>query len=369
MNNPEPLPDAVPHSQSGTHLLLTVAVLAGIGAVAYADALVITISLGYLYVLPLSLSALIHRLRTTMVLVAGCVALHDWLGPFEHTGTIHIWSNVLTLIGFTTAVLFVNRLAQRQRALVDIIRHQRDELAGEIRLAAEVQQRLLPRQMPESTHFEFAATMEAAKAVGGDYYDCIPLPGGDFGLAIADVSGKGVAAALLMASVQMATRSNAPHAKTCSRLVEQINKYLFSITTMDRYVTFFYARIRPQPAGLSFCNAGHLAPLLVRGKTGECEWLEEGGPVLGLLPDAPYGDGERPLTTGDVLVLFTDGVSETADAVGLEFSPQGVKEVVQKHRGESAARILAALREAVARFSLSAPLLDDLTIMVIKVIA
>jgi len=352
---------------SQTHFLLTLAVFAGIGAVAYADALVITISLGYLYVLPLSLSALIHRLRTTMILVAGCVVLHDWLGPFEHTGAIHVWSNLLTLIGFSTVVLFVSRLAARQRSLGEIIRQQRDELAGEIRLAAEVQRRLLPQEMPASPLYEFAASMEAAKAVGGDYYDCVALPSGELGLAIADVSGKGVAAALLMASVQMALQSNAPHAAGCDQLVSQINRYLFSITAIDRYATFFYARLHAARPGLSYCNAGHLAPALIRAATGEGEWLETGGPVLGLLPEAPYIAAEVNLQPGDVLVLFTDGVTESADATGLEFSPARVKEIAQRHRRESAAQILAALRRAVADFSAVAALPDDLTIVVLKV--
>ncbi len=187
---------------------LSLIVVAFIVAVAYADSRVDEISLGYLYLLPLVLSALVNRRLTTFSLIVVCIFLHDLFGP-QHTIVARVVLNLTALTGFSVVALFVNRLAKQRRSLSEIARRQRDELAAEIRLAMEVQQRLLPTSTPMPPQIESAGGMTYAKGVGGDYYDFIELTEGDIGIAIADVSGKGVAAALLMPAIEVGLRLGA----------------------------------------------------------------------------------------------------------------------------------------------------------------
>ena len=208
---------AGPYVDGGLSIVvLTFVVIVGISAVGYADKSISSFSLAPLYFLPLALSALIHPLRISLALSVVCLGLHDLLGQVRDAGVSHITKDATALLGYIFVVIVVNQLGTQRRRLAEVAEKQRDELAREIQLAAEVQQSILPRSIPAVPGFEFAARMYPAKIVAGDYHGFIELPEGQIGLVIADVSGKGVAAGLLMPSIEVALRIDAlgPPAQT-----------------------------------------------------------------------------------------------------------------------------------------------------------
>ncbi len=347
---------------------LALIVLGAMAAVGYADFAVKSISLGYLYVLPLALSAFVFRMRINLGLVVICFTLQDWFGPFEHTGWQHIVRNLLTLTAFVAVVVVVDRLVRQRTRLSDLVRLQRDELAREIELAAQVQERLLPPRPPVVNGFDIAGRMVVARTVGGDYFDYLELPDGHLGLVIADVSGKGVSAALLMASVKMALWAGAPATLTPSQAVSNLNKSYYEVTDWERYVTLFYGRLDASQGLLEYTNAGHLPPLLLHAATGEFEWLQTGGTVIGLLPAAEYDCGQVRLKPGDTLVLYTDGVTETTNVAGEEFTRGRLVALVRENATGSAQDLIEAICNAVHAFRGMSTLEDDLTLVVLRAI-
>lgn len=351
------------------HLLLSLAVFAGIAAVAYADHVVIAISLGYLYILPLALSAMVHRLRVSLSLAAFCVLLHDALGPFTEVGWMKAGRNLLTLVGFVGVVLFVSRLTAARRHLEEIVRKQRDELRNEIRMAARVQHRLLPAEPPPLPGFDIAGAMFPAKTVGGDCFDFIRLGPDQLGLVIADVSGKGVAAALLMSSVEVALRMASSESREPAMVAERVNHIVFDITEDDGYATLFFATLDTSRHSLHYTNAGHLPALLWRPAACEPEWLEAGGAVVGLVLEAQYVSDTAQVPPGSVLVLYTDGITEAEGADGEQFSKARLASVVRNNLRKSAREIIDAVHDAAQQFAGTANQQDDMTLVVLKTLA
>lgn len=171
-------------------VVVTLVVLVGICAVGYADRSAALFSLAPLYFLPLALSALVHPLRISLALSVLCLMLHNLLGPLRVSGIGRMPRDAATLLGYVFVVLLVNQLGAQRKRLAELTVKQRDELAEEIQLAAEVQQNILPRSIPTIPGFEFAGRMYPAKIVAGDYYGFLNLPDEEIGLVIADVSGK-----------------------------------------------------------------------------------------------------------------------------------------------------------------------------------
>ena len=186
---------------------------------------------------------------------------------------------------------------QRRRLAESAVR-QRDELAREIQLAAEVQQSILPRSIPTVPGFKVAARMYPAKIVAGDYYGFIELPEGEIALVIADVSGKGVAAGLLMPSIEVALRMDAPRFPGTSHLLQSFNEVVCQITGGNRFISLFYGKLCPQSRSLEYTNAGHNPPLLIRADLDRIP-LDKGGPVLGVLPNSDYESDTVDLRDGD----------------------------------------------------------------------
>ncbi|MGH7870382.1 MAG: PP2C family protein-serine/threonine phosphatase, partial [Candidatus Dormibacteraceae bacterium] len=268
-------------------VVLTVMVAAGISAVAYADRSVASIPLAPLYFLPLALSALVHPLRIGVALSIVCVALHDVISPVHETGARHLVRDATALLAYVFVVAVVHQLGAQRRRLAEAAERQRDELANEIQLAAEVQQSILPRAIPRVPGFDFAARMYPAKIVAGDYYGFLELPAGEMAVVIADVSGKGVAAGLLMPSIEVALRMNAPRFPSTSDLLQTFNNVVCQVTSGLRFISLFYGKLCPQSGSLEYTNAGHNAPLLIRADA-DPRPLDRGGPVLGVLPDSNY---------------------------------------------------------------------------------
>src|SRR5258708_3418364 len=190
-------------------LVPPVGAVAGCSAVAYADKSVASVSLAPLYFLPLALSALVHPLRISLALSIVCLVLHDLVGPIRDFGTGHLTRDATTLLGYVFVVAVMHQLGAQRRRLAEVAERQRDELANEIQLAAEVQQGILPRSIPRVAGFDFAARMYPAKTVPGDYYGFNELPTAEIAGVLGDVSGKAGAPVPLMPSVWIALSTRA----------------------------------------------------------------------------------------------------------------------------------------------------------------
>ena len=250
---------------------------------------------------------------------------------------------------------------QAQRARLD--RQRRDK---EMQIAREIQQSLFPRTCPVLPGLELAALSRPCYEVGGDLYDFIPLPGGRMALVLADVSGKGAPASILMASVHASLRAVAGTAPPPA-LMERLNRFLFESTQANKYVTLFYGELDPERRLLSYVSAGHV-PSFLRRASGEELRLSEGGPVLGLLENACFEVGEVSLRAGDILAVNTDGVTEAQSPDEEEFGDARVFETLALHAESTARDALDGLVGAVERWSGPLGCSDDLTAMILKAI-
>jgi len=241
---------------------------------------------------------------------------------------------------------------------------QRQRLEHEISIAREVQEQLFPRALPSIPGLQVAAMCRAARSVSGDYYDFISLSPTRVGIAVADISGKGIFAALLMASLQAALRSMASldgHNGTAG-LVERLNTHLFKNTSDDRYATFFYAVYDTESHTLTYTNAGHLAPFFV--SDGKVQQLDEGGTVVGLFEDASYSQGTIKVAPGSVLVAFSDGLTEAENVYGEEFGMQRLRDEIVRHRTANAQNLAADLIAAAEQWAGTPEQADDITVVV-----
>jgi phosphoserine phosphatase RsbU/P len=246
---------------------------------------------------------------------------------------------------------------------------QRERLNREVEIAREVQERLFPQKLPPIRGLDYAGHCRPALGVGGDYYDFLALPHGQLGIAIGDVSGKGIAAALMMASLQASLRSEATRApENLAAAVGNINRLVYEASSSNRYATFFYGQYSPAEGRFDYVNAGHNAPMLFRrgGSDDTLVRLEPGGTVVGLLEDAQYVQGGVRLRPGDVLVAFTDGISEAMNVDDEEWGEERLLEAIQTDRGASAQELLTHLFEAATRFAGAAPQHDDMTLVVLR---
>jgi predicted permease len=244
---------------------------------------------------------------------------------------------------------------------------EQEKIRRDVALAAEVQKRLLPNQSPETSTIALAAFTLAARTVGGDYYDFFRIEKHRLGIAMADVAGKGVAAALVMAVVRASLRIVADdHIITPPELAAKLNHYLYGSTGANSYATFFYADLDEQKRELRYVNAGHNPPYLVR--TGrKIEELTAGGMIIGMFPVARYEQGVVKLASGDVLVVFTDGVTEALNPHDEEFGEDRLKELLTRVADLSVDEIRALISAELLSWMGNAPQHDDLTFIVMKV--
>lgn len=241
----------------------------------------------------------------------------------------------------------------------------RERLNREIEIAREVQERLFPQKLPQIEGLDCAGGCRPALGVGGDYYDFLPLPGGRLGVVIGDVSGKGIAAALLMASLQASVRGQSLRGESdLGALIQSVNSLIYESSTSSRYATLFYAQLDPTTRRLDYVNAGHNPPLLVRGS--EAIHLDVGGTVVGLLPRFPYQQGMVMLEPGDVLVGFTDGISEAMNAADEEWGEERLLKAIQACRQLPAKEMIPELLARADEFVNGAPQHDDMTMVIVK---
>jgi phosphoserine phosphatase RsbU/P len=243
---------------------------------------------------------------------------------------------------------------------------QRERLNRELEIAREVQQRLFPQSGPKVPGLDYAGRCRPASSVGGDYYDFVGMCDGRLGIAIGDISGKGVPAALLMASLQASLRGLAiANPPALSTLMANLNRLIYDASPSNRYATFFYGVYDPATREFVYVNGGHNAPMVFRGD--QVLRLEEGGPVVGLFGPAQYQQASIQMDPGDTLVMFTDGISETMNAAEDEFEEDRLIAAVRASSASSPEQIIDRIVESCDAFAAGAPQHDDMTLVVARV--
>lgn len=244
-------------------------------------------------------------------------------------------------------------------------RFQQERLERELQLAMEIQQRFQPTAPPVVPGYEFQGISFPCYEIGGDYYDFIQREDGRLVIALGDVSGKGTAAALLMSSLHASIHAQTGSHDSLVETISAVNRYLADNIPSNRFVTLFYAELDPESGALSFLNAGHNPPLIVHA-AGTVEQLASGGLPLGIKANAEYREGRTTLQRGDVLVIYSDGVTEAASPSGEEFGPTRLYEVVSRNVDSSAAGIRDRIESALTKFSQGTQAADDITLVIVK---
>jgi sigma-B regulation protein RsbU (phosphoserine phosphatase) len=259
-----------------------------------------------------------------------------------------------------------NKMAEQLEQFVAVTR-EKERLQSEIEIASEVQTRLFPLKPPFSKTIGMLGICHAARSVSGDYYDYFTAADGALAIALGDVAGKGISAALLMASIQSIMRtqlSDGNAAVTPANTVARLNRLLYASTSPEKYATFFFGLYNESTRHLTYTNAGHLPPLLIHGET--YELLEVTGSVVGAFPSLRYEEQTISIGPGNLLVAYTDGITEPENAYGEDFGAERLADVVMRHRDAAPDEIVARVLEAVRLWDTSAEQADDMTLMIVQ---
>jgi sigma-B regulation protein RsbU (phosphoserine phosphatase) len=268
---------------------------------------------------------------------------------------------------FNSMMQSVSTLIEEQR--------QRHRLENELSIAHEVQQQLFPHTLPKLPGIELEAICLPARVVSGDYYDFIRVAPTHLAIALADISGKGISAALLMASLQAALRSDvlryregqagySPSQLNTAEIVAHLNRHLFRNTSDERYATLFFGVYDTQTRRLNYTNAGHPPPAYICGS--RVERLETGGMVVGLFNDVPFAQGTIEIDPGGLLIAYSDGLIEPENVYGEEFGTERLIDVAKRNKGTSPQAIADALMRAAEEWSGSPEQADDMTVIVAR---
>lgn len=252
-----------------------------------------------------------------------------------------------------------------EKALLHRELMQKQWMEGQLKIAREVQAGLLPRVPPELVGYDMAGSNLPTWTIGGDYYDWIPLDDGRLGLAVGDVSGKGIPAALIMATFRAALRSELRRGTPVTGAVTAVNRLLLESQGGSRFVTAVCGALDPLSGRLDYVNCGHNPPLLLRAD-GTHEELDSGGPALGLGVGGGFSPGAVTLAPGDLLALYTDGVVEPSNAEQEEFGLARLLDVLKQHAHRPAGDVVLAVVEATRRFARREGYDDDFTMVVVK---
>ncbi len=265
---------------------------------------------------------------------------------------------LLGIIAAQSAQIIENaRLYQEEKAL----RH----LQEEMRLAYEIQVDLLPKVQPKVFGYQIAGKSIPAKDVGGDYFDFIKVDEERLAFCIADISGKGIPAAILMANLQASLRGQAKLDRPCKDCVSFTSDILFHSTAPNKFATLFYGILNSKTHEITYCNAGHNEPFLF-SKENNLTKLSVGGLVAGIVPSYPFEETSIPVNQGGLLVLFSDGITEAMNSNEEEFNEDRLKEVILKNRNELPENLIEIVFKEIQKFCNSAEQMDDMTIVVIK---
>jgi sigma-B regulation protein RsbU (phosphoserine phosphatase) len=276
-----------------------------------------------------------------------CTVCHDDIEPG------------LLEMDYTTCVCIDHLSAEEKR-----------DLESELELAQSVQRSLLPEQVPDVTALEIAAFSRPAQIVSGDYFDFFRFHDGAQGLAIADVAGHGVSASLYMASMQILLRTLVPISESPADVVRQVHQLLIHNIRFTTFVTLFLASFDPSAHRLTYCSAGHNPPLVFRKgeSAGDSTiWLRPTGPAVGLVEGSEFRAETKLLSPGDILLLYTDGVTEALSLGGEEFGRERLATLVRREWSLSARDLVGAVRQELEEFTGGEPLADDTTVVVCKI--
>ncbi|HUI56367.1 MAG TPA: SpoIIE family protein phosphatase [Bryobacteraceae bacterium] len=266
--------------------------------------------------------------------------------------------NLLSVMAHIAAIRVENaRLAEIEQA--DRI------IKRELSQAADIQRGTLPDKAPEVAGTDLAGFNAACRTVGGDYYDFFPYPDGRVAMALGDVSGKGMPASLMMMALHARVHVLAEDPGDLAAFMTRLNKATCAKCPSNRFITFFFCVLDTNTGELKYGNAGHNPPILVRA-SGDAQMLEGGGPVLGILPFITYGEQKISLDRGDMLVLYSDGVTEATNANQDEYGEERFTLVLTEQRHRPAREIVEAVTKSLAEFAAGAPQADDITLVVAK---
>jgi serine phosphatase RsbU (regulator of sigma subunit) len=269
--------------------------------------------------------------------------------------------NLLTVMANVAAIRIENaRLAEIEEAERIMMR--------DLKQAADIQRGMLPDEAPKVAHTDLAGFNAACRTVGGDYYDFYAFPDDRVSLALGDVSGKGMPASLLMMSLKAHVQVLAETTDDLAAFMTRLNKATCANCPSNRFITFFYCMLDANTGNLRYANAGHNPPILVRA-SGKVEMLEGGGPVLGILPSAVYTEDTACLSAGDVLVLYSDGVTEANNTDFEEYGEDRLVNCLKQCADQAAAGIVQEVIKSVTEFAAGAPQADDITVSVAKRLA
>jgi sigma-B regulation protein RsbU (phosphoserine phosphatase) len=342
-------------------------VLGSFAAVAYADHMIVSISLVYLYILPLAVGAIFLRKAISYSLIALCILFHDYYSPrILHPG-LRIFHNLSAAFCFAFIVYIIQRYIEQRETLSKTVQNQRDELLHDVELAAQVQRLFLPVGKPAIAGLEIAGMMRPARGVSGDYYDYIPINAHTIQFVIADVAGKGVPAALLMSATAAAMQLEANQDRNILEIVGRLNIGINSVSEDgERYVTLLVAELDAQKRKLHYVNCGHNPALLFRAQTGQVTRLNSSCAPVGISPENPCELASADLATGDVLVFYTDGVTEAENQLGEELGTERLSTIVQRGASSSAEALMTDIFDNVASFCSEVGFNDDVTVLVVK---
>jgi sigma-B regulation protein RsbU (phosphoserine phosphatase) len=267
--------------------------------------------------------------------------------------------NLLTAIASSAAVAIENaRLYQ--------VAVEKGRMERELQMARQMQASLLPRETPQVSGWQFAARWQPAREVAGDYYDFVPLADGQLGLVIADVSDKGMAAALFMALTRTIVRACAGRTPSPADGITHANRLICADSSGGMFVSLFYALLDPGKGKLTYVNAGHNPPILCRRGRDPLLELERTGMVLGVLEDARFEQSTIQIGPGDLILMYTDGVTDATDAHGQAFGDERLRRVVREKRDAQPAEMITALEQALLEFVAASSPFDDVTIVGVK---
>jgi len=269
----------------------------------------------------------------------------------------------LTFAG-TTAAAVLGLVLYRVQLELRASRHELARKEAELDFALEVQQTLFPKQFPTDRGLEFSAVCVPARGIGGDYYDVLQRPGGRVAFAIADISGKGISAAILMSNVHAVLRTLYDAGHPAGELCSQLNRQLHRVTEGSQFATAFFAEWNEHDRCLTYVNAGHPAPVLLGSRSGEV--LQAGGPPLGIFPGTIFEEGRLVLEPSDMLVLYSDGITEAGESSEREFGEARLEAAVKQHKEKPLDEIRQQVLKAVRDWS-GDEAEDDMTLLLIRV--
>ena len=269
--------------------------------------------------------------------------------------------NLLTVMANVAAIRIEHtRFAEVERT--------RQLMARDLEQAAEIQQRFLPAVAPSVRGLDVAGHNAPCRTVGGDYYDFFPYGSSRIAMVLGDVSGKGMPASLLMMGLQARVQVLIEEPKSLAEVMTRLNRITSANCPSNRFITLFFCILDGDTGDLTFCNAGHNPPIIVRAD-GTYEQLQGGGPVLGILPFIEYQEYHAQVDEGDALVIYSDGVTEANNPAGDEFEIEGLAAAVAPDRGESAGTIISRINKALLNYTKGAPPADDVTLIVARRVA